>query len=335
MGDKSNIEWCDATWNCLRGCTRVSEGCRNCYAEKDAYRFSGPGKPYEGLAVLKNGHASWTGEVKFIEDHLLDPIKWKRPRRIFVNSMSDVFHESVPYETIDKIFSVMALAPQHTFQLLTKRPERMLKYLTELRSEGWSSGYIALAYGRPARFFPQAFKMLPLNKEGFMPWPLPNVWLGTSVENQAAADERIPLLVQCPAKVHFISAEPLLGPIDLLYPVSVFPDGPATCCSGTDCACQGKPIEPPLIYGLQWVITGGESGPNARPCRLWWIRSIVDKCKNSRVPVFVKQMGGNITDEDQSFIQRTVGRSVRDRKGGDIDEFPLDLRVREFPEAAR
>ncbi len=321
MGDKSSIEWTDATWNCLRGCSRVSEGCRFCYAESIAYRFSGAGQPYEGLAVLKNGHASWTGKVAFIEEHLLDPIRWKRPRKIFVNSMSDVFHESIPDETIDKIFAVMALASQHTFQLLTKRPERMLAYLTEEHQTvsgdvGTAKGECSLAWGRPARFFPQAFKALPLNQYTQMPWPLPNVWLGVSVENQKAADERIPLLLKTPAAVRFISAEPLLGLLDLEWPKTLYPNGPPMCCSGlpNECGCQGLPTEPPLILGIDQIIVGGESGHGARPMDPAWARSLRDQCKRWSVSFFCKQMG--------SVYGEHKGKNI-----------PDDLLIRELPKA--
>src|SRR5579885_1145834 len=129
---KTSIEWTNATWNPIRGCSRVSEGCRNCYAEKVAFRFSGLGQPYEGLVRINAAgerKPEWNGEVRLVEEHLRDPLKWKKPQRVFVNSMSDLFHENVPDEWIDKIFAVMALCPQHIFQVLTKRPERMRKYL--------------------------------------------------------------------------------------------------------------------------------------------------------------------------------------------------------------
>jgi protein gp37 len=192
MASKTNIEWTDYNWNFLRGCSRVSEGCRNCYAETIAARFSGfdiNGKqlPYFGLAEMVNGNPRWTGEISFHEDILLQPLRWTRPRKVFVNSMSDLFHEKVTDEMLDKAFRVMFQASQHTFQILTKRPERMLKYV----GDRWECG------------------------KGF-PWePARNIWLGVSVEDQKTADERIPLLLQTPAAVRWISAEPLLGPIDL------------------------------------------------------------------------------------------------------------------------
>lgn len=315
MGATTNIEWTDSTWNPLRGCSRVSEGCRNCYAEKVAYRFSGPGQAYEGLAVLRNGHASWTGKVSFAEKHLLDPLKWKDPRRIFVNSMSDLFHENVPYEWIDRIFAVMALCPQHTFQVLTKRPERMLRYLSQPDLAGqlmdcqvdmadWnhSPKEMSTAVDRALRKVGRkencgespwtgkdSYCWMPkINK-----WPLPNVWLGVSVENQKAADERIPLLLQTPAAVRFLSCEPLLGPVSLRWknstPFGVThprhlrpePDGQGRVC--TD--------EYDGLRELDWAIVGGESGPSARPMHPDWARSLRDQCQTARVPFFFKQWG--------------------------------------------
>jgi protein gp37 len=267
VGEKTGISWTDSTWNPIRGCSRVSEGCRNCYAESVAHRFSGPGQPYEGLAVLKNGHASWTGRVEFVEDHLMDPIRWKRPRRIFVNSMSDLFHENVTDEMRDKIFSVMALCPQHIFQVLTKRPERMLEYLTgehKARNEEMTTakGECSLAFGRPARFFPQAFKKLPLNQDIFqMKWPLPHVWQGVSVED-ARVKHRIDILREVPAVVRFLSIEPLIGDVGLLD-----------------------------LKGISWVIVGGESGPGARPMMSQWADSIREQCEAAGVAYYFKQNG--------------------------------------------
>jgi protein gp37 len=271
MSTKTGIEWTDATWNPIRGCSRVSEGCRHCYAETVAGRFGGAGLPYEGLTQITNGHAVWNGQIKFVEEHLLDPLKWKgkpiydadgkkvgyRPGlRIFVNSMSDLFHENVTDEMRDRIFAVMALAPQHTFQVLTKRPERMLAYLTADYRETEVQAEITSLYlqEEPPR--------LPHLPNGWGGLPLRNVWLGVSVENQAAADERIPLLLQTPAAVRFISAEPLLGPIDLFcsLPSATYPvpwdvaGGPKMCAHGY---AAGIPC--PECPKLDWVICGGES----------------------------------------------------------------------------
>jgi protein gp37 len=318
MGAKTGIEWTDATWNPLRGCSRVSEGCRNCYAEKVAYRFSGAGRPYEGLAVLRNGHASWTGKVEFVEKHLPDPLKWgpvrihepkcgktvlgsqaactcidknaDRSRRIFVNSMSDLFHDGVPDEWIDRIFAVMALCPQHTFQVLTKRPERMLDYLTY--------HYRAVSPGPREAVFSVVQEMPGYDSE-HPKWlriacaassalykPLPNVWLGVSVENQPAADERIPILLDTPAAVRFLSCEPLLGPVDLRNLRAGTYNG-IDGIDYEDITAPGSAARP----GIDWVICGGESGPGARPMHPDWARSLRNQCRNASVPFFFKQWG--------------------------------------------
>lgn len=181
---ETSISWCDATWNILRGCSRVSTGCEHCYAEAQAGRFSGPGQPYEGLVRKTTNGFRWTGKVQLIEKDLMIPLRWKKPRRIFVNSMSDLFHEDVPDDWIDQIFAIM-LQAEHTFQILTKRPERMARYVTR-----WLA---------PA----------------LTPQMLEHIWLGVSVENQATAEARIPWLLKTPAIVRFISYEPALGPLDL------------------------------------------------------------------------------------------------------------------------
>jgi protein gp37 len=176
MAQTSTIEWTDSTWNPLRGCTRVSEGCRNCYAERVAARFSGPGQAYEGLAEMKDGKARWTGEIMLVESHLLDPIRWKKPRRIFVNSMSDLFHRDVPQEYIGQVFDVMNRADQHRFQVLTKRSDRLLELSDQL------------------------------------PWQA-HIWMGVSVES-ADYTFRIDHLRQTGAHIKFLSLEPLLGALD-------------------------------------------------------------------------------------------------------------------------
>lgn len=253
MGDKSRIEWTDATWNPVTGCTRVSEGCRNCYMARTVPRF---------------GQDPWT--VVLHPDRLEQPLRWKRPRRIFVNSLSDLFHEDVPDEFIGKVFVTMARATRHTFQVLTKRPDRMLKLLDDA-TLAFPCGMIAGD-------------------------ALPNVWLGVSIENQQTADERIPLLLQTPAAKRFISAEPLLGPIDLgqvnnpgLAEGQDFIDslrGFAWTCTGPDYVDTCG-----IGVGINWVIVGGESGPGARPMHPDWARSIRDQCQAAGVPFFFKQWG--------------------------------------------
>lgn len=289
MSTNTSIEWTEATWNPIRGCSRVSEGCRNCYAERVAARFSGPGQPYEGLAKWRTiggpecavathpeREPQWTGEVRFIEERLTDPFRWSKPKRIFVNSMSDLFHEKVKDEWIAEIFSIMARTPQHVYQILTKRPERM-------RQHGRCNCYSK---------------------------PLPNVWLGVSVEDQKTADERIPPLLETPAAVRWVSYEPALGPVDFRF-----------------------------SDRLHWIVIGGESGPGARPFDIQWARDVIAQCKAAGVPCFVKQLGSapvSVADKIshkgyREHIPDGLYRFLNDRKGGDPREWPEDLRVREYP----
>jgi len=318
VSDKSAIEWTDATWNPIRGCSRVSEGCRNCYAERVAARFSGPGLPYEGLAVMRNGEPRWSGEVRVIEKHLLDPIRWKTPRRIFVNSMSDLFHEHLFDDDIARVFAVMALAPQHTFQILTKRPERMRDLLSH-------EGMDRRVAGAADRFaYRGSHKNWSVRGGVWIPaWPLPNVWLGVSAEHQAAADERIPLLLQTPAAVRFVSAEPLLGPIDFA----------GWMWMKTFLAADGSGRIP--TNELDWVICGGESGPGARPMHPEWPLSIRDQCQAAGVAYFFKQWGeyappgitrvGGLGPVEELREMHRVGKKAAGRllDGRTWDEFPM------------
>jgi protein gp37 len=281
MGDKSKIEWTEATWNPIRGCSRVSEGCRNCYAEAVAARFSGPGQPYEGLAKMTSHGPRWTGQVRVVKEHLFDPLQWRSPRRVFVNSMSDLFHEKLAGLHMDQVFAVMAMAPQHTFQVLTKRPERMRQYVNDQdASRRLGSALRSLALVWPKRCLAAAAYAIES-----IEWPLPNVWLGVSVEDQAAADERIPLLLRTPAAVRFLSCEPLLGPIDFHSMTTDPPNSGFALTDGLGCF-DG---EPPA--GIDWVIVGGESGPHARPMHPDWARQIRDQCVAVGVPFFFKQWG--------------------------------------------
>jgi len=298
MADKTGIEWTDATWNPLRGCTRVSEGCRNCYAETTAVRFSDPGAPYHGLAERGRPGSKWTGKVDLIDAHLLDPLRWKRPRRIFVNSMSDLFHEKVPDEWIDRIFAVMALEILHTFQVLTKRAERMRDYLAapDLRQR----------IGAAQRLIAARATCYECVDQDAM-WPLPNVWLGVSTEHQAAADERIPLLLATPAAKRFISAEPLLGSVDLTR-VCVA-EGETVAEFAAESGIRRLKLNVNALTGAQslawpvidWVIAGGESGANARPMHPDWARSLRDQCAAAGVPFFFKQWGewSTVYDRDR------------------------------------
>jgi protein gp37 len=286
MADKTGISWTDATWNPVRGCSRVSEGCRNCYAERVAARFSGPGQPYEGLAkigVRTGHHPKWTGEVRMVPDHLADPLRWRKPRRVFVNSMSDLFHEKLTNEQIAAVFGVMAAAPQHTFQALTKRAKRMREWFAWIGADA-ANICDEVATASLAGYYDVCH--LGLTTSEFR-WPLPNVWLGVSVENQAAADERIPELLATPAAVRFLSCEPLLGPLDLR--VHLAGAGARRVLEQYPCDESRIPahLRPPPE--LHWLITGCESGPGARACQTGWLRSLRDQCRAVGVPYFLKQ----------------------------------------------
>ncbi|MGH7131002.1 MAG: DUF5131 family protein [Phycisphaerales bacterium] len=381
----SKIEWTECTWNPLVGCTPVSPGCLNCYAATMARRLEAMGRPeyapreepltaaelrgahaavgggklYEHervkevrIAEVKGGRAVFTGEVRLVPERLAEPLRWKKPRMCFVNSMSDLFHESVPFEYIDKVFAVMKVTPHVTYQVLTKRPARMAEYLTH-----WPNGmdrghHIALqlnARGDALRTGEAGDGTGPR-----VQLPLPNVWLGASVEDQPRADERIPHLLKCPAAVLFLSVEPLLGKVDLT-PFLRALAGVKLCrhcgyrtnrderwCPNSDIA--NVPLVPDS--GIDWVIVGGESGGQARGCDMVWVRSIVKQCKAAGVPCFVKQLGAKPyakckdctcvdTEVRYNRLPFSLGCDsalrLNDRKGGDMAEWPADLWVREWP----
>jgi protein gp37 len=259
MSDKTGIEWTDATWNPATGCTKVSPGCDHCYAETFAERWRGtPGHYFEGGF-----------DVQLRPDKLTMPLRWKRPRRIFVNSMSDLFHDSIPDSFIAEVFAVMAAASQHTFQVLTKRHARMRSLL--------SSADFGALVNRMYCCLPSDIPAI----RGYQ-WPLPNVWLGVSAENQQWADIRIPALLETPAAVRWVSAEPLIGPIEF-------------CSCGKSPATYDGPHEDCWLHGripLGWVVVGGESGPGARPMNSQWVRDVRDRCATYDVPFLFKQWGG-------------------------------------------
>jgi len=304
MADKTKIQWTatvnadgsvtpGSTWNPVRGCSRVSEGCRNCYAESVAARFSGKdpeGKPlpYYGLARQGDHGPRWTGKVVMVPEHLDDPIRWKRPRRIFVNSMSDLFQDKLTDDEIARVFRVMLAAPRHTYQVLTKRAERMRRWVN------W--------------FAAERGEHLP-----------PNIWLGVSAEDQKNADERIPELLDTRASVRFVSAEPLLGPINFHPWLCRYrnPSKPeqrlANICSPRD-------------HGIDWIIVGGESGRNARPFDVEWAREIVRQCHDAGAAPFVKQLGAKSFDSTGAWQARSF-----QLHGPEIEEWAPDFAVREFP----
>lgn len=280
MADKTKIEWTEASWNPVVGCSVVSPGCTNCYAMKFARRLlDKPWSHYHGTTREVNGNAVWTGELALAPERILtQPLRWKRPRRIFVNSMGDLFHEDVPDEWINKVFAVMAMSTQHTFQILTKRPERMREYMSKLLNEmqaSWNIIKFLLSGVTPP-------------EEIITDWPLPNVWLGVSVEDQARADERIPLLLQTPAALRFISCEPLIGPVDLWCVPSDHRGKRNALSQYSYCELCGEDSGLPK---LDWVIVGGESGPDARPMHPDWVCLIRDQCSAASVPFFFKQWG--------------------------------------------
>lgn len=301
----SHIEWTDATWNPTTGCDRVSPGCDNCYALTMAKRLKGMGNP----KYQTDGDPRTSGPgfgITIHSDVLTAPLRWRVPRRVFVNSMSDLFHARVPREFVTRVWDVMARTPQHTYQILTKRPDRMARVVSELPTGLWEM-------------------------------PLPNVWLGTSVEDQKRAEQRIHHLYETPAAVRFLSVEPMLGPVDLDLgdphrdhesdDVHGYPH-PRICLTCSPDEENEVPYfrRSPGDVAIDWVIAGGESGPGAREMRLPWIRDLVTQCQGARVPVFVKQMG--------SVWARNFGLGQIDPKGGDPDRWPIDLRVREYPAGA-
>jgi len=306
----SKIEWTDEVWNPVTGCTKVSPGCRNCYAERMAKRLAGRcGYP-----------ADDPFRVRLHLDRLEQPLHWRKPRRVFVCSMGDLFHKNVPTHYIDSVLDVIAACPQHTFIVLTKRPHLIGAKLYDVSDE------------------------TPIRALGGGDY-LPNLWLGVSVEDQATADERIPHLLDTLAAVRFVSAEPLLGEVEIR--------GQLESCHDCDRCVGGRPDQCYTAYrlsalhpdGIHWLIIGGESGPGARPCDVQWIRDLLRQARAARVPVFVKQLGANATEtctvsgnglrdlgwEDLGGERWRRRIPLTDPKGGDPAEWPLDLRVREWP----
>lgn len=270
----SDIEWTDETWNPTDGCKVCSPGCANCYAMRFAGRFAKPGERYHGLVTIgKNKRAIWTGKGRLDAGKLAKPLRWKKPRRIFVNSMSDLFYEEFTNEEIAAVFGVMAACPQHTFQILTKRAKRMREWFAWIASE--PTGLRTLPYAprlvcrvKADEIVNPSMRGRPLGTESQpRQWPLPNVHLGVSTENQDAFDERWPHLLGCPAAVWWFSAEPLLGDIDMTHMLADF-------------ACK---------RGELWLVAGCESGPGARSCAEAWLRSLRDQCSEASVPFFLKQ----------------------------------------------
>ena len=304
----TKIQWAEETWNPIVGCSKVSPGCASCYAIRDARRLSGNPNPkirnaYEGTTTT-NGKLNWTGVVRLIPERLQIPLRRKKATRWFVNSMSDLFHEALTDEEIDQVFAVMALCPQHVFMVLTKRAERMRDWFQpglDNRPDSVGHQMRILSNGKHAGILMDD-------------WPLPNAWLGVSVENQETADERIPLLLQTPAAVRFVSAEPLLGQISFRW-AKWHDYSPGVNWGHLD-----------GMKGIHWVITGGESGPNARPANPDWFRKVRDDCQAAGVAYFHKQWGewvaynqiggAGVSRDDSAPIEKPRWR-IHSHSGGD------------------
>lgn len=288
----TTIQWTDETWNPVTGCTRVSEGCRHCYIETTPpFRMHG----------RKLGDP-----IQLHPDRLDAPLHWKKPRRVFVNSLSDLFHEDVPDEFMVSVYAVMVAAYQHTFQVLTKRPDRrrQLLSLCSFREQVAYESAKAINKLREPHSLQATQNLAYWNFDASK-----NIHEGVSIENQQTADERIPILLQTSASVRWVSYEPALGPVDLTRYLA------------------GEPR-------LNWIVVGGESGMKARPCDLAWIRSVVEQSKTAGVPVFVKQLGRIVLDGHVGRSGNVTAQSAwrfADRKGGDPAEWPADLRVRQYP----
>lgn len=367
--NKTTIGWCDFSANPLKyrtvdgrvvwACEKVSAGCANCYAEALSHRYGGIRRAGDWNAATMAGLTPFLDEAELKR---MLTLKAASGKRVFLGDMTDVFGAWVPERLLNDIFAVMALRRSVTWQVLTKRADRMLAYFTDgERRDAVLRRMIELAGGFDGRpeggWLQEAFIVEELFAKGRL-WPLPNVWLGVSAENQEQADARIPPLLKTPAAVRFVSAEPLLGPITFrrgqlgvtsdcdecrVRRVSVDEDG---CCQ----SCGSDVVR----FGLDWVIVGGESGPAARPCRSEWIRAVVAQCVAEETACFVKQIGSHVlcrndvgyegdtsdgwpmdTTYETTTPENWQGDDVRvrlkDRKGGDPVEWPQALRVRQFP----
>lgn len=308
MADHTKIEWTDATWNVITGCSVVSPGCTNCYAMKLAGTRLRNIPSRVGLTRASKAGPVWNGTIRFNDEWLDQPLRWRRPRMIFVCAHGDLFAEGVTDVMLDKVFAVMALAPQHTFQVLTKRPERMRAYLRDESTPGRIARVlidrclIDRAWPMPANDHWPVRSIGDIDEpdDATVGLPLPNVWLGVSVEDQTRADERIPVLLDTPAAVRWISAEPLLGPVDFRHidlpggHEEVFPLG----------LPEGREEDDGPLPRLDWIVAGGESGPGARPMHPDWVRSIRDQCGAAGVPFLFKQHGAWApVDEPASEVQ--------------------------------
>ncbi len=299
----TKIAWTEFTYNPIIGCSKVSDGCKNCYAEKMACRLAHMGRrEYQDVTCSKDNMTwfdQWSGNTKFVEAQLDKPLKRKKPAMFFVCSMGDLFHESVPFEWVDRVMAVVALCPQHTFQVLTKRPERMLEYFTEstpIHGMYLNSDVRCRIKDAQREIWYEKTDRTKSQWSGL--WPLRNLWLGVTAENQETADERIPILLDIPAAVRFVSVEPMLEGINL----DAYMGRQYGICNA--------------VYSysyLDQVIIGCESGSGRRLCKVEWIQSAVDQCAAAGVPVFVKQI------------------EVNGKVNHNPAEWPESLQVRQWP----
>ncbi|MDH0342092.1 phage Gp37/Gp68 family protein [Chromobacterium haemolyticum] len=299
---KTLIPWANRVWNPVTGCTKVSQGCKHCYAERE----------WESRFTFNPRHIAFGRKFSDVQVHPLRlalPLTWKKPAKIFVNSMSDLFHESVSFEFIAAVFGVMALAPQHVFQVLTKRPERMEQFFAWARHEGRRFGpadlcimkLLSSPFGNKPDALPRHIEPIVRSQEAMsaISWPLPNVWLGVSIEDQQTADQRIPSLQRVPAAVRWVSAEPLLGPVDMSYWFDLYQYEEGD-------AWHPRNLSRPSI-SPDWIVVGGESGPNARPMHPDWARVLRDQCTAASVAFNFKQWGEFIVPEDGAEACRVCG----------------------------
>jgi protein gp37 len=346
VSGKTAIEWTESSWNPVRGtkgrhtCVRISHGCKNCYAASMNRRGLG-GEPLDYVAGA---------DIPRLDtDALVLPLRWRKPRKVFVCSMTDLFWDAIPDEDIDRVFAVMALARKHTFQALTKRADRMRAYLNgEGVAQRISDAAQVLARASKAQFsVPRDIKAYPVGPDGefgyrwFIPWPLPNLWLGVSVEDQQRADERIPVLLQTSAAVRWVSYEPALGPVSFRW-MGAWPENAPTTAMNP----AGATGHLDGMRRLDWIVVGGESGPHARAFDIAWARQVVEDGKAAGVPVFVKQLGAKPIAYDPQHQWLAAGGDFRtggltylkprpkDRKGGDMSEWPEDVRVRQMPQVS-
>lgn len=324
MSVSTKIAWTDATWNPWQGCRKVSQGCKNCYMYAEKTRYG-----QDPATVVRSKDATFYAPFKWEKQ----AVKAGEQRKVFTCSWSDFFIEEADTWR-DEALAIIAMTPHLTYQILTKRPERMLDYFTRFScntGEVWKNYLSDVAY----KHFGENAECAVANAidgclhPGYnVGWPMRNLWIGTSIENQAAADTRIPVLLQCPATVRFLSAEPLLEAIHLDPFLGLLPED-----------SEGAPYP----GRGDWVILGGESGSGARPCQLSWIQTIVDQCRDTKTACFVKQLGTHAYDSheiyDLSFNTRlpcpacpSCRYRTNDRKGSDPAEWPPSLRVQEFPQ---